>query len=69
MWNTRYKQIERTTLYLPLINGGLMVPNIKLKCNSFYLLHVSKLINIHVLREKSLASSEIFHWFIETIPM
>jgi len=45
MWRTRYEQIARKTLYLPLSKGGLMVPNIKLKCNSFYLLHVSKLIN------------------------
>jgi len=45
MWRTRYEQIARKTLYLPLSNGGLMVPNIKLKCNSIYLLHVSKLIN------------------------
>ena len=45
MWRTRYEQIARKTLYLPFSIGGLMVPNIKLKCNSFYLLHISKLIN------------------------
>ena len=45
MWRTRYEQIVRKTLYLPFSSGGLMVPNIKLKCNSFYLLHISKLIN------------------------
>jgi len=40
MRGTRYEQIARKTLYLPFS----MVPNIKLKCNTFYLLHVSKLI-------------------------
>jgi len=30
MWRTRYKQIARKTLYLPLSKGGLVVPNIKM---------------------------------------
>lgn len=45
IWNSTFEPILRKTLYLPLLDGGLNIPNIKLKCDSLYLYHLQKLIN------------------------
>ena len=47
VWNSKYEPLARTTLYLPFLEGGLNIPNLKLKCYSQYLSHLQKLLNNH----------------------
>lgn len=47
IWNSKYEPVARNTLYLDFYEGGLNVPNLKLKCHSLYLSHLQKLINNH----------------------
>lgn len=44
IWNSKYEPLARKTLYLHFHDGGLKVPNMKLKCQSLYLVHLQKLI-------------------------
>ncbi|MES9885145.1 MAG: reverse transcriptase domain-containing protein [Sedimenticola sp.] len=45
IWNSTYEPVARKTLYMPFRDGGLNVPNIKLKLEALYISHVQKLIN------------------------
>lgn len=45
IWNSKYEPVARDTLYLGFQNGGLNVPNFRLKCEALYLSHFQKLIN------------------------
>ena len=47
IWNLKFEPVARDTLYLGFLNGGLNVPNLKLKCEALYLSHLQKLINNH----------------------
>lgn len=47
VWNSIFEPISRKTLYLPFLEGGLNIPNIRIKCDSLYLYHLQKLINNH----------------------
>ena len=44
IWISKYEPLARKTLYLHFHDGGLKVPNMKLKCQSLYLVHLQKLI-------------------------
>lgn len=47
IWNSKYEPVSRKTLYLEFLEGGLNVPNFRLKCEALYLSHLQKLINNH----------------------
>lgn len=44
IWNSAYEPVSRKTLYLPLKEGGLNIPNIELKWHSLLLSHLQKII-------------------------
>ena len=44
VWNSKFEPISRKTLFLDFQDGGLKVPNLKLKLQSLYLSHLQKLI-------------------------
>ena len=44
IWNSTYEPLARNTLYLDFHEGGLNVPNMKLKCFSSYLTHIQNLV-------------------------
>lgn len=44
VWQSKYEPVSRDTLYLSFANGGLNIPNLKLKCQALYLSHLQKLI-------------------------
>ena len=45
IWKSKYEPIARDVLYLGFLDGGLNVPNYRLKCEALYLSHLQKLIN------------------------
>lgn len=45
VWNSKYEPVSRNTLYLDFLEGGLNVPNFKLKCEALHISHLQKLIN------------------------
>jgi hypothetical protein len=47
IWNSSFEPISRKTLYLPFKNGGLNIPNIKLRWYSLLLKHLQDIISNH----------------------
>ena len=44
VWNSKYEPIARNTLYLDYLQGGLKIPNFRLKCEAMFLCHLQKLV-------------------------
>lgn len=42
IWDSKYEPLVRKSLYLPFNEGGLNIPNLKLKCQTQYLSHLQK---------------------------
>ena len=49
IWKSKYEPLARDFFYLGFLDGGLNVPNFRLKCEALYLSHLQKLIIIMML--------------------